>query len=498
MVMRSNYRKALRMAISILLCISIVGGMTIQSMYCAPAAVPLIQWGVPLIAKVLVTAGCTFMTYRSAKAMAERCINDMPTGIEQECQNIGTYLHNGLYTISDNIWDYVKGWADSNLDVGNNSIETVLEEPFMLSSYYPVRLGVSTEGAGTRIYYRTDISFTGRFREYRSLGARFNDVFDYAWCTVRLVQREAYPENWYLHVYDPTDPTGAEENDLAYNASVTDWGSIRYFGIYSGGLTTIILEGQEPYDAETMKFGLFDANYNLIAELKQGNVAFVISENVIGNVISQPIHDVVGAVDAIDNPDYIYRSGVTGDRTISLDPDYVTDIVADPALIGQQDIVDALENDVVNKTWEDVAAEEVPSADDINTGLIEGILGRVTGIWSAITGAIAGTLEDIRSNTQEEEIDSNNIFEFFISLLMILKQLVMIVLRFLVFIVVIRNIPAQSSLFNSNTKAVIDYIHTHSLPLFNVSFMQIINAFIGILVAVSVISIINKNVRANQ
>jgi len=494
-VMKSRYRKILRMAISILLCISILGGMTIQSMYCAPAAVPLIQWGVPLIAKILVTAGCTFMTYRSAKALAERCINDMPSHIEQECMNLGTYLHNGLYKISDNVWNYVKSWADSNLNTGTNNIETVSEEPFMLSSFYPVRLNVSQEGEGSFIYYRTDLRFQGRFRRYSSLNDEFNDVYSYNICDVRLIQRKKYPTDFKLRVYDPADPT--EEYFSLAEKSIDNWGDIRYFGIYSGGVIQIHLDGTELYEAEVMKFGVFDANKNLINELTSGNDYFVISENQIGNVISQPIHDVVGAVDAIDNPDYIYRNTATGDRSISLDTGYATDIVADPALIGQQDIIDALENDVVNKTWQDVAAEEVPAADDINTGLIEGLLGRVTGIWSAITGTITSTLDDIRSNTKEEEIQNNNIFDFFISLLLILKQMVLIVLRFLMFITVIRNIPAQSSLFNANTKAVIDYIHNQSLPIFNVSFMQIINAFIGILVAVSVIRIINKNVRAN-
>lgn len=494
--MKSRYRKYLRMAIAILLCISIVGGMTIQSMYCMPGVVPLIQWGVPLIAKILVTAGCTFMTYQSAKALAERCINDMPGPIEQECMNLGTYLHNGLYKISDNVWNYVKSWADSNLNTGTNNIETVSEEPFMLSSFYPVRMNVSQEGSGNFIYYRTDIRIQGRFRAYHSFASSFQDVYSYNVCNVRLVQRKSSPTRFCVRVYDPADPTENVYFNIA-DTYIDNWGNIRYFGIYSGGMYTITQEGIEPYDAEILEFGVFDANKNLISELSTGNSYYVISENQIGNVISQPIHDVVGAVDAIDNPDYIYRSAVTGDRTISLDTGYATDIVADPALIGQQDIIDALENDVVDKTWEDVAAEEVPAADDINTGLIEGILGRVTGIWSAITGTIARTLDDISSNTREEEIQNNNIFDFFISLLLILKQMVLIVLRFLVFVAVIRNIPAQSSLFNANTKAVIDYIHHQSLPVFNVSFMQIINAFIGILVAVSVIRIINKNVRAN-
>ena len=213
---------------------------------------------------------------------------------------------------------------------------------------------------------------------------------------------------------------------------------------------------------------------------------------------------VTGVENVIDNPDYIHGNDVTGENSFLINQDYADLLTGNPEAITDADITAELET-YEGLTCDDVKAEEVPVISGIDEGLLQGILDSLTGIVSdrlaairdALTGAVSGTLEDIRVNTQEEEIENNNIFDFFISLLMILKQLVLIVLKFLVFIVVVRNIPAQSSLFDANTKAVIDYIHNQSLPIFNITFMQIINAFIGILVAVSIIRIINKNVRAN-
>lgn len=447
----SKYKRLIRTVLSIILCISIIGGVTIQSIYCAPFVIPLASLA-PIVAKILVTAGVSFITYEALRGASNECINGMSESMANELRRMATNINNGVVNVSSNVWNYCKSWVDSKFNVGTNIYTYLYEEE-----------------------YDPDLVYLK------------DDIFKFI---MNGVENECYLKE----LSDGSAVPVLNGVEQSYKISADYWRDLVICDV------SINTGGSNPgYQLKYTFIRLNDVNYIFFV-----SVNYKITS--ITRVLDYISSDVTGLENVVDNPDYIHGNDITGSNAFLFNQTYSDLLTKNPDAITDADIRTAIDTSV-GLTCDDVRAEAIPNnpADDTTKGILQGILDSLTGtiaskiaaINDAITGAVSRTIEDIRENTREEEIDSNNIFEFFISLLMILKHLVLIVLKFIVFVVVVKDIPAQSSLFNSNTKAVIDYIHNHSLPLFNVSFMQIINAFIGILVAVSVIRIINKNVRAN-
>lgn len=446
MILSNKNKRMIKAILSIVICISIIGGMTIQSMYCAPVVIPLTSL-IPIVGKILITAGVSYISYNAIFGESRRCIEAMSESVANDLRSMVANIRDNAVIVKDTVWNYVKSCADSNYDEGENLYYNTLTYDYVSSNV---------------IYRKTaKIHFTKDGTEHTAGWEENPDGSATMYHYGVEVRREMTAEDWNDYVAVCFDITGTSSKHCQVKLLEADL--VTYTGTYvRDGVTSL-------------------------------NTVEVLESEIV-----------TGVENVIDNPDYIHGNDVTGENSFLINQDYADLLTGNPEAITDADITAELET-YEGLTCDDVKAEEVPVISGIDEGLLQGILDSLTGIVSdrlaairdALTGAVSGTLEDIRVNTQEEEIENNNIFDFFISLLMILKQLVLIVLKFLVFIVVVRNIPAQSSLFDANTKAVIDYIHNQSLPIFNITFMQIINAFIGILVAVSIIRIINKNVRAN-
>lgn len=454
MAICSKYRRLLSSILSIILCITIIGGVTLQAVYCAPVVIPLASLA-PIVAKILITAGVSFISYEALNGASRECINGMSEALAEELRSMVGSMRNNAITVSENVWEYCKTWVDTTFNTGVNSYAFYEPIPYVSGQACPKDSQV--------MYMKNNIITEFYWKTFEGYGiAYFNGTAIAGTPASNVIDESLWPRMSSMKVY----------NDATYGL---------YFEFLVDGTSWT---RKYPYSTESGKY-LYDAE--------------------ILNMGDRTIEDVNGVDNVIDNPDYIHGNDITGENSFVVSQPYADLLTKTPEAITDADVQAEIES-YVGLTCDDVKAETIPDTSDVpdtNTGILQGILdsltgtitGKITAINDAITNTIARTLDQIKENTQEEEIESNNIFQFFISLLMILKQMVLIVIRFLMFIVVIRSIPAQSFLFDPNTKAVIDYIHNHSLPMFNVSFMQIINAFIGILVAVSVIRILNKNVR---
>lgn len=459
-------KRSLAILLLIVLIISIP--LNVEKVEAAPAIIIPASALVPIVAKILITAGVTAVTVEGLKALSSQCINDMDYSTLQNLKAMALHIVDGGVFVTSTVWTFVKHWIDTRINVGANTV------PYTSSGTW--ENGMIYDKSATVYFVKGGETFNLRLKLNPTDNKYYVAINNVIMTNSYSITADIYNEYTGLEVeWSSSTPHALW---LSLHKLVGSTNSFRVISVQTNG----------SYYVDSILYGTTAATM------------------------------AVTGVDGItDNPDYIHANSVTGQNTFLVNQSYADLITTNPSAITDADINAAI-LDYPSISADNVIAEQVPMLEGVDappivdvTGIeavLDGIFTKIGDIGTTITDTITtgvqtitSTITSTQTGTPDETIEDNpdipTIFEFFISLLNILKHLILIVIKFLMFILVIRQIPAQSSLFNENTKLVIDYIHNHDLPIFGLSFMDIINGFVGIFVAIQIIKIINKNVRSN-
>lgn len=304
----------------------------------------------------------------------------------------------------------------------------------------------------------------------------------------------------------------------------SSYGSVLYYlntstNQWVRSLTTYIGAGNKVYHLDNSRG---DAYYFGLNGFKKDNINFITDADVqalytayqnkyVGcpwfRNMSQVAIDVVtgGLTTTFD-----YTHGQTGEKTI-----YV------PLDVDATNVRTYTEG-LLDKTYTDIAAETIPTTDPgtepgtgtdytnildalkalitsiltaINTLVdkvlnlpetLEDMLANVGTIAATLTGAISTYLTDIKTGIMEMvqgqqateyDLKVYNIPDLLKLLVMILLAILVLFLSFLSMVILLRGVPADSSLIPTQAQSIINWIKDYQVPGFNMSFMSILIGF---------------------